>query len=457
MQDLRQDKHEFGPAEEELIGRIRDLLARENLGSALDLFNTLHPVDQGDVLVELPADSQEALLASNSPEDSADILQHLDREEAVQVSERMEPEVLADILDEARPEVAADVLRHISAEHSRETLQAMEEADDVAPLLDYADDVAGGLMTPDYPIVSQGTTVSMALDTLRLFGPDAEHISSILVVDAVGKLMGDVGLARLALARTGAAMSDLVETDVVSVAVEADQEHCVRLMERYSLGVLPVVDGESHLIGVILAEELVDVAEEEATEDMYKIASVGGETVFGPLRNSTRRRLPWLYINLVTAFLVAAVIGLFESTIAEVVTLAVFLPLVPAQGGMGGVQTLTLVVRSMALGEIPDRRALRLMLRELYLGVVQGLMLAIAVGLVAYAWKGNLMLGLILGLAMLGNMLVAGLTGAGVPLLLRKLRLDPAVSAAVFVTTFTDVVGVFLFLGLASILVGSLR
>jgi magnesium transporter len=186
---------------------------------------------------------------------------------------------------------------------------------------------------------------------------------------------------------------------------------------------------------------------------MFRIASVGGERIAGPLTNSLRSRLPWLYINLATAFLAAVMVSLFEATITRVVALAVFLPVVASQGGIGGTQTVTLVVRSMALGEVPRRLGFRLLARELALGLIHGVALGIVVGFVAYLWKGNVTLGIVLGLAMLGNMLVAGMFGAGVPLLLRQLRMDPAVSSAVFVTTFTDVIGFVLFLGLAAIFV----
>ena len=217
-----------------------------------------------------------------------------------------------------------------------------------------------------------------------------------------------------------------------------------------------MLDGERRLAGVILAEDLVDVVSEEATEDMFRIASVGGERISGPLTNSLSSRLPWLYINLSTAFLAAVVVSLFEDTISRVVALAVFLPVVASQGGIGGTQTVTLVVRSMALGEVPRRLGLRLLVRELSLGTIHGIALGLVVGIMAYLWKGNFTLGLVLGIAMLGNMLVAGMFGAGVPILLRQIRMDPAVSSAVFVTTFTDIIGFVLFLGSAAAFVDHL-
>ncbi len=420
------------------------------LESALQRFNELHPADQAEVLASLSRGPVLELLAKLSSEATAEILERMAPEEAVEVSTGTAPAVLAPILDHTRPDVAADILRLLPAERSQEILGTMADSREVESLLRYKDDTAGGLMTIDYPVVRDTLTTPNALDQLRLLGPDAENISSVLVVDEGNRLIGSLSLTRLALARANALVGDITDRDLIAVPADTDQEECARLMERYDLNQLPVVDPEGKLTGVILAEDMVDVVEEEATEDMYRMAGLAGERVQGPLRNSLRRRLPWLYINLATAFLAALMISLFESTITKVVALVMFLPVVAGQGGIGGTQTVTLVVRSMALGEIPRHMGLRLLARELSLGLINGALLGLVVGLVAWGWKNNLTLGIVLGCAMLGNMLVAALAGAGVPLLLRHLRMDPAVSSAVFVTTFTDVVGFLLFLGLAA-------
>jgi magnesium transporter len=329
----------------------------------------------------------------------------------------------------------------------------MQEYQGVIPLLEYPDDTAGGLMVPDYPVVREHISAANALDRLRLMGTRAEDFGSIFVIDDDNKLVGTISITRLALARPSTVIADLVQREFVSVRTNTDQEELARLMERYNVNELPVLDQEGHLVGVILAEDMVDVVEDEATEDMYRMAGVAGERVFGPLHASMRRRLPWLYLNLVTAFLAASVISLFEATIARVVALAVFLPVVAGMAGNGGTQTLTVVVRSMALGDLPLRLGFRLLARELSLGFINGALLGIAVGVVASLWKGIPMLGVALGLAMLGNMMVAALAGAGVPLILRLLRLDPAVSSAVFVTTFTDIFGFLLYLGFATLFI----
>jgi len=433
-----------------LVQELQRLLESGQRPEALERFGGLHPVDQGEVLDGLPRDIQQSLIADLDHSVLADILEYLEPEESAELVGGREPADLAQVLDLTDADVAVDLLQHISEDKQQETLEAMIDSTEVSELLQYQDDTAGGLMTPDYPVVLETTTTPNALDQLRLLGPDAEDINSVLVVDTEHCLVGSLSVTRLALARANMVVGDIMDREINSVVAATDQEECARVMQRYNLNLLPVVDGEGRLAGVVLAEDLMDVVAEEATEDMFRIASVGGERIAGPLTNSLRRRLPWLYINLATAFLAAVMVSLFEDTITKVVALAVFLPVVASQGGIGGTQTVTLVVRSMALGEVPRRLGLRLLARELALGLIHGVALGIVVGFVAYLWKGNFTLGLVLGLAMLGNMLVAGMFGAGVPLLLRHLKMDPAVSSAVFVTTFTDVIGFVLFLGLAA-------
>ena len=431
-------------------------MGENDLEAALSFFCRIHPVDQSEVLVELSREDRQKLLSALPAEETAAILEHLEDQELLEVCGAMMLSGLAAVLDHASPDVAADILNDLPAERSREILGSMRDAAEIIPLLQHPDDSAGGLMTPDYPVVPVETSAANALDRLRLMGPAAEDISAVLVVDAENKLVGTLSITRLALARPNQQVGDLTDHDFITVHPESDQEESARLMERYNLNQLPVVDEDGQLMGVILAEDMVDVVEEEATEDMYRMAGMPGDRVFGPLIGSLRHRVPWLYMNLATAFLAALVISQFEATIASVVALAVFLPVVAGQGGIGGTQTVTLVVRSMALGGVPARYGYRLLVRELALGVVNGVLLGVVVGVIAFAWKSSAILGLVLGLAMLGNMIVGALAGAGVPLLLRRFRMDPAVSSAVFVTTFTDVLGFLLFLGLAAHFIGSL-
>jgi magnesium transporter len=432
---------------------MTQLLEEKDREPALSFFSRIHPVDQAGILVELSREDRQKLLEALPPESIAAILEHLEDEELLEVCAGLMTPGLAEVLDLTSPDVAADLLNDLPAARSQEILESMRDAAEVMPLLKHPDDSAGGLMTPDFPVMPMATTAANALDRLRLLGRAAEDISAVLVVDEEEKLFGTLSITRLALARPSQLVGEITDHDFIAVRPETDQEESARLMERYNLNQMPVIDEDGRLMGVILAEDMVDVVEEEATEDMYRMAGLPGERVFGSLMDSLRSRIPWLYLNLATAFLAALVISQFEATIASVVALAVFLPVVAGQGGIGGTQTVTLVVRSMALGEVPHQVGSRLLVREVALGVLNGLSLGIVVGVVGFAWKGNAVLGLVLGFAMMGNMMIGALAGAGVPLLLRRLNMDPAVSSAVFVTTFTDVLGFLLFLGLAAQLV----
>ena len=437
----------------QVVQHILAHLEDDDVKGALDLFARLHPADQAEVVSAISDDSRSLLVASLKPDVTAHVLEHLEPQQAAQALGGLDESNLLTVLDLASPDVAADVIKQLPIEKSAGVLAAMGETDDVVALLRYPDESAGGLMTTDFPHVRAGITAANALDVLRIQGSLVEDIGAIHVVDRHDKLMGSLSVTRLALARPNAVISDIMDTETISVPVTADQEECARIVDRYDLNYLPVVEEDNTLMGIILVEDLVDVLREEGTEDMYRISGLGQDRLFVPLRSSISRRLPWLYINLGTTILAALVISLFESTIEKLVILAAFLPVIAGQGGIGGTQTLTLVVRGLALGEIYGDRGRRLLLRELLLGLIHGVLLGVLIGLIGFVWKGNVMLGLILGLAMLGNMIVAGLTGAGIPLLLRRLRLDPAVSSAVFVTTVTDILGFLLFLGLAAIFI----
>jgi len=441
---------------DEIIKQIRGLLDKEGLQPALLLFNQLHPADQGEVMEGLSPETQGEILTALPPQDSAEILEHLEPEDAAKVTDAIEASVLSDILDEADPDVAADILKQLPDERFQDVLGEMEEAEEVVPLLKYPDDTAGGRMTVEFVMVRAEMMASTALESIRKQVREAGEIYSVFVVGARKRLMGSVNITTLALADPSTKIKDIMDAEIISVSTDTDQEEYARVMQHYDLDQLPVVDKDNRLTGVILSRDVLDILQEEATEDLYALAGVSGERIFGPMRLSVKHRLPWLLINLVTTFMAAAVIAIFESTIAKVVALAIFLPVVSGQGGIGGTQTLTLVVRSMALGDIPRNAGFRLLIREISLGLIHGIFLGIAVGVMAYFWKGSFMLGVVLSLAMLGNMIIAGMTGAGVPLLLTRLKIDPAVASAVIVTTCTDIFGFLLFLGLATLLVSFL-
>jgi len=432
---------------------IRELLETDKAWEALTRFFRLRPPDQAEVMSELPRESQAELLSRMTARSLGPIIEELEPEEAVELSQDMEPAQLSMVLDETSPDVAADVLRSLPEELAVSTLEGMEEAEDVTPLLEYEDDDAGGLMTPEFIALRENMTVSQAMDFVRQHAEelDPEEISHLLIVDGNGVLRGGINLAQLVLARPYQRVALLMQPDPVSVPVETDQEECARLMLRYNLSRLTVADEDGKLVGVLKLEDMVDVIEEEATEDMYRMVGVREEEKpFGPFWTSVRNRLPWLAVNLGTLVVAGLVISTFESTLARVVALAAFLPVIAGQGGIAGTQTLTLIVRSLALGEISSANTKRLLLREIGLGLAQGLALAVIVGIVALLWKGSEYLALVVAMALVANMVVGAITGVLVPLGLKALRIDPALASAVAVTTATDIIGFLVYLGLAS-------
>lgn len=413
----------------------------------------LHPSDRAAVLTELSGGIRRSLAREMAPETMAGLLEYMEPRIAARMLREYEPQRLAAVLDLADTVSAVEVLERLPAERRVNTLDAMALSSPVETLLQYEEGTVGRLVNPVAPVFTESMTIPIALDRLRLMGLAAEQVNSFPVVDDEGILVGTLKPLRLALARPNSRVSHIMDRDLTSVTTSTDEHTAAQLLALFNVSEMPVVEENGRLVGLIHAEDALDVVEESATEDMFRMAGIGEERITGPLSDSVRSRFPWLALNLVTVFVAAAVIGLFESTIAQVVALAAFLPVVAGQGGIGGTQTVTLVVRSLATGELPRGLGLRLLRREILLGFIHGIVLGAIIGAAGWVWQGSPILGGVLALAMTGNMLVASIAGAGVPLLMRRLRLDPAVSAAVFVTTFTDVIGFALFLGLAAIFI----
>ena len=418
---------------EELLGRhpaeiaaeVEDLPLREILRILMELPRGL----AGDVLEQL------------RPRLSARLVSHLDPEEA------------SDLLEEMAPDDAVDVLEQLSEEEQRDLLERMEEdeAKILQKLIAYPPDTAGGIMSPEVVALSQDLTVEEAIAELRRIAEEIETIYYVYVVDEECHLLGVIAMRDLALSPPRRKIADLMITEVLKVDVGMDREEVARLFERYGYLALPVVDQENRLLGIVTADDVIDVIRQEATEDMHHLVGVAAEErVFSPISASLRRRLPWLYINLLTAFLAGGVVALFEGVIAKIAALAIFMPIIAGQGGNAGIQTVTVIVRGIALGEIDVGEGGRALAKEIALGFLHGLAIGIPVALVAFFWRGDPWLGLIVGLAMVLNLIIAGLFGAAIPLGLRLLGLDPALSSGIFLTTATDVFGFLTLLGLAA-------
>jgi magnesium transporter len=441
-----------------ILERVRAALADGNWGKAADLIEALRPPDQAEVFGELPPTEQDQLLPRLELEDSADILEELEDEEAAEIAARLSADELARILDEMEPDEAADLLGDIGPEQAAQAIAAMEEAAEVRPLLAHADETAGGLMTSARVTLHEHMTTTQAIEHLRAVEPDTETVYYLFVVDRDICLVGVVSLRQLVVSPDTTVIADIMDRDVIHVQASADQEEAARLMSRYDLLALPVVDDKGHLLGLITHDDLVEVLEDEATEDIYRLGGVLEEQPPDvPVPAALRTRLPWLVINLGTAMDSAAVLSLFENTIAQIAILASFFPIVAGVSGSAGTQTLTIVVRGLALGELELGDGFRALGREMLIGLANGLAVGGLIAIIALFWQGTPMLGLVVGLATLLNMVGAGIAGVVVPLVMQLLKFDPALASPILVTTVTDALGYFIYLGLATaLLLGSL-
>jgi magnesium transporter len=301
--------------------------------------------------------------------------------------------------------------------------------------------------------VSEDLTIAEAIEMLRREEENLPNgIFYIYVVDSEYRLRGVLRVRDLLFSPSSLKISDIMVPEVRAVSVHADQEEIARLFRAYGFSAIPVVDDFQRLRGVVTADDVLNIVEEEATEDMQRMVGLSGEeTTQTPWMHSVRNRLPWLYFNLATAFLAGWVVSLFESTIAKYAVLAIFLPIIAGQGGNAGTQTLTIIVRSLALGEVPEKHHRAILTKEIIVGLLNGLAIGLVVGAVSWLWKNDFVLGAITFAAMMLNMIAAGVAGVVIPFGLRALRIDPALASAIMLTTVTDVVGFFLFLGLAAL------
>jgi len=421
----------------------------------LNEFLVLHAADLADRLQRMEPEEARAVLRELPNAKAAAALAEIEDERLPDLLTDFAPDRLALILQRVAPADAADLIQHLSPSIRRDTLAQLtgETAREVRALLRYPEDTAGGIMSNRFIALRDDMSVEQVRELLRARAQDerSEDISYLYVTDAQGRLIGIVSLRDLVFRRAERRMVEIMNREVKFLRVEADQEELARQFEHYHYLGLPVLESDGRLVGVVKASDALAIASKEATEDMQLMVGLSGEEhASTPWPNSVKRRLPWLYINLGTAFLAAFVVGLFEHTIAQWTALAVFLPIVAGQGGNAGMQTLTVIIRDLALGELAPGDGRRALLKEILLGLLHGVAIGLVVGLIGWLWKGSLLLGVVAGAAMLLNQLAAAISGVLIPLGLRAFRLDPALASSIFLTTVTDVAGFFFFLGLAT-------
>ena len=421
--NLLQKQHPADLAE--LFGELREKDCREALDLLLDHNSRLAM----EALVEYGPEPGAALLADHPPERLASWFQELPSDDAAALIDELPQAVSDAVLVQMRP----------------------RESGEVENLLEYAEQTAGRIMNPMVFALSEELTAGEAIQALQ-GSREVEMVFYLYVVDERRHLVGVVSLRRLLLVVPETSLGRIMTTDLISARVDTDQEEVAQSVANYNLLAVPVVDEENKLVGIITVDDVIDIIKDEATEDIYRLAGVSGdEHVFSPARESMRKRLPWLGVNLVTATMAAFVVRAFQSTIDQVVMLSVLMTMVASMGGNAATQTLTIIVRGIALGELTWGNSRRALFKEALVGFGHGLVLGTVGAGVAWLMSGNLFLGLILALAMVINLLVAAIAATLIPIALRALKIDPALASAVFITTLTDVFGFFAFLGLATI------
>ena len=418
------------------------------------LIAPLHSADMADLLGRISPKKCGQLLRMIGDGLDPEAITYLDEEVLDQVLDIMGPEAIAKALPELESDDAVTIVEELEPEERDEVLKNLSTQDRVfvEKGLSYLEDSAGRMMQREMIMLPPYWTVGQTVDHLR--GLSSEHDQDfylIMVVDANFHPVGEINVGRLLRANRPVRLSEIMNVDFRSVPVNMDQEEVAMLFRRYGMVTTSVVDEDGRLVGMITLDDIVDVIDEEAEEDLMALAGVSDASIRSSLLETFQGRAGWLLLNLLTAVLASIVIGFFENTLEQVVALAVLMPIVASMGGNAGTQTVTVAVRAIAMQEFSTQSAFRFALRELLVGAFNGVLFALIAAIVAYVWFADLSLSVILGGAMVINLVIAGITGTLVPLSLVRIGIDPAVASSVFITTITDVVGFFVFLGLAAI------
>ena len=437
----------------DLVRAISEALARSEPGIAADVVRDLKAPDVADVIELLEPDERVALIQALGSAFDYEVLSELDETVRDQLSEALPNELLARAVTELDTDDAAYLIENLEESDKQEILAQLTSGDREAleRNLDYPEDSAGRLMQADFVAVAPFWTVGNVIDHMRESDDLPDDFNEIFVVDPTFRVLGSVDLSKLLRTKRDISVSTIMNTDRHMVLATEDQDELARQFQRYDLMSAPVVDKDNRLVGVVTVDDVVEVIQDEAEADIKALAGVGDESLAGSVLETVRSRIPWLIVNLGTAILASSVIKAFDATISQMVALAVLMPIVASMGGNAGTQTMTVTVRALATNKLGRVNAPRVITREACVGVINGIVLSAIIGCVVFLWFGSGKLGAVIGAAMIVNAIAAALAGILIPLAMDALDFDPAPASGVFVTTVTDVVGFFAFLGLASI------
>ena len=434
------------------VQRIEQGLEEGDINSTLLETRSLHEADLADLLEALPQPRRVQLIQELGSDFDFGTLTELDEGDRLAILNEMSLEQVAVGVQELDNDDAVYILEDLDGPEQQEILAQIPhiEREKLAKALDYPDDSAGRRMQTDFIAVPPFWTVGQTIDYMREADDLPDEFYEIFVIDPSFRLVGSVALDKLLRTKRPVSIEEVMENKGVTIPATEDQEEASRLFERYDLLSAPVVDESQRLVGVLTIDDIVDVINEEADEDIKRLAGVGDEELSDRVIRAVKSRFTWLAVNLVTAILASFVIGLFDATIEQMVALAILMPIVASMGGNAGTQTMTVAVRALATHEIDNFNARRIIMRELMVGVINGVVFAVLIAGVTVVWFGNWPLALVIAIAMIVNMISAALAGILIPIGLDKLNIDPAVASTAFVTTVTDIVGFFAFLGLAA-------
>ncbi|MBI3583417.1 MAG: magnesium transporter [Nitrospinae bacterium] len=438
------------------VKKITDLIEDEGKHYIKEYIAELHPADIADIIETLDEEKKKELFNLLHTEIASKVIVEVNEHSRDQILEDINKEKLTDIVEEMSSDDAADLIADLSKEEAKDLLEKLhwKDSTEVQKLLKYPEDTAGGIMQTELLSVREEMLVEDAIIQLMALSENIGDVPNVFVVDKNRRLVGILPVRKLLIVKHEMPISGIIDRNVISVNVNEDQEEVANIFKKYDLVSLAVVDDDGRLVGRIQIDDIVDVLVEEASEDILHFGGVyQDEKVMDPPSRSIKVRLPWLIINLATAFLAASVVGLFEDTIQTLTILAMFMPVVAGQGGNAGTQALAVAVRGIALGEVSFSNAKRPLINSIIVGLLNGIVCGLITALIEYFWKGSYMLGVVLCLAMIINLIIACFVGVIIPLTLKWLKIDPAIASVVIVTTFTDCIGFLSFLGLATLFI----
>jgi|LGOV01.1.fsa_nt_gb magnesium transporter len=457
-------ERKFEEITHEKLELLLEYLDNDNALGISELLEEMHSIDIAELLLELKDIQQEKLFQYLPSEIASEVLEEVDSDTFNSLIKLYNNEQQSEILDNMADDDIADLLGELSKNNRDEIINLLdtESAEDVKELLVYEEDTAGGIMTKDFVALSKDYTIYHAIEMLREYAPDAETIYYVFVVDKDERLVGVISLRDLIVAKPNKKVEEVMNDNVIYVNVYDDQEEVAKVVSKYDLLAVPVVDDEMEMIGLITVDDIIDVLEEEATEDILKFAgsnkgeSYEEDTLGERISNSVKARLPWLIITIFGGLMSAQIIKSYQYVLDVNTTVALFMPILAGMGGNVGTQSSTLTVRSIAVGQIRGNEVFKTIFHEISVGFIVGLVCSLLTAVAAVFLNGDIILAVIVGLAMWFNMITAATIGTLVPLIFRKIGIDPAVASAPFITTTVDITGMTIYYSMATLMIVNL-